>query len=343
MAENLIVYDESAVTATVSNSTTETVAYDVTNHITEGVIGGTIGEDDTLWICSRFKISFNDNSAQLTVRIKFGASAVITLTFRPIDGAPYTDLGLAVEGYISNLANAGVQAIHASGTIELPISDTGGVPNARVGGAEDTNSDQPLQVTMQWNNASSGNSATHDHTFVVVVGPPAEIVLTEPDSPLTQVLSVSLLNNLPVVLYKDVTFYGEFLHHLDFLGIGSATVARASSQNATWRDGGSHSVAANLPRFEYSGETAQGLLINSGVSETLTIDSANALDSSNTLFWKENGVTKNTPTNTNPFNGSGVWTGTNNIHISHVMKFNRVLSATEVSQLTVIYNQYVLL
>lgn len=343
MAENLIVYDESSASVTVANTTTETTVYDVANHIVEGIVGGTMGEDDTLWICSRYKVSFVNNSAQLSVNIYFGASAVVTITFRPLSGAPYTDLGLAVEAYISNLGNVSVQVMHASGTMELAISDTGGVPNARAGSAEDTGSDQPLKVKTQWNNASSGNSVTHDHTFVVVVGPPAEVVVTESDPPLTQVLSVALLNSLPSVLYKDVTFYGEFLHHLDFLGIGTAAITRASSQNATWRDGGSHSVAANLPRFEYTGETAKGLLINSGASETFTVDPLNDLDNASTLFWKEDGVTKNTPTNTNPFDNSGVWIGTNNIHVSHVLKFNRTLTAVELTLVTALYNRYQLL
>jgi hypothetical protein len=317
--------------------------YDVTNHVANGVVGGTLGDNDTLWICSRFKVSFADTSAILTVKIDFGASGELSLTFRALADTPYTDVGLIVEAYISNLDNFSVQTIHASGTIELPISNWGGTPNARVGTSEDSTSDLGLKVTAQWNNANSGNSLTHDHTFVVVVGPPIEAVVTEPEAPLTQVLSVSLINNLSSALYKDVVFYGEFLHHMDFLGVGTASITRASAQNATWRDGAAHSVAANLPRFEYSGETALGLLVNSGVSESLTVNSSNALNNSNTLFWKENGVTKNTPTNTNPFNGSGVWTGTNNIHISHVLKFNRVLTAAELTEVSGVYSRYTLL
>lgn len=322
----LTTYDETAVAVTVTG-TSETTVYDVTNHIPAGVVGGTLDDVNTLWICSRFKVTLNDSS-ELSIKIKYGLALEVELTFNALGGTPLTDIGLTVEGYLSALSNS-FQALHGVGTIQLAASDWGGVPNNRNGGTEDSDSDQPLKVTARFN--GGGNSITHQHTFVVKIGTPAEVTVDDANPAETQVLSVSLLNKLPVALYIDVTFYAEFLHHLDFFGIGVATVARAGSANATWRDGTAHLVAPNLPRFEYSGETPLGLLINSVVGETLTVGITNTLSNGNTLFWRENNVNKNTTTNTNPFNGSGVWIGTNNIHISHVLKFNRVLTTTEIN------------
>jgi hypothetical protein len=119
------------------------------------------------------------------------------------------------------------------------------------------------------------------------------------------------------------------MHHLDFMGFGAAVITRAASSAATWRDGSSHTIAANLPRFEYSAGVAMGLKINSADSETLTI-AGNSLHDSNTLFWREDNVTFHAPSTTNPFNSSGVWTG-NNTHISSILKFSRALTAVELA------------
>ena len=163
--------------------------------------------------------------------------------------------------------------------------------------------------------------------------------IPEPDLPNTQILVLSKLNRLPHSLFKDVIFYAELTHSLDFMGIGTATFVRGSGSTATWRDGASHSVAANVPRFEYSGDTAIGMKITTA-TETLTFPTANNLSDSGTLFWKQDGVVKRTPTDTNPINGSGVWTGGTNVNISCLLKFHssRTLTAAEINVVTAILN-----
>ena len=143
-----------------------------------------------------------------------------------------------------------------------------------------------------------------------------------------QLWTVSKLTRLPFALRRDLRFYAPLQEHLDFYGIDPVTFARTGAANATWRDGQTHSVPANNPRFEYSGELPLGLLVESG--ETLQYASANGLDDANTLIWFEEDSPKSTPTNSNPFSSTGIWTGNLDIHVKHVTKAIRVLSNAEI-------------
>ncbi len=116
------------------------------------------------------------------------------------------------------------------------------------------------------------------------------------------------------------------------MGIDPVTFTRASSVNALRRDGALHSVAVNVPQFDYQSTNPElnlGIAITTGV--TLTFASENVLNNSNTLIWFEDLAPKSTPTQSNPFNGSGTWVGANNIHVSHVCKANAVLSVSEIN------------
>jgi hypothetical protein len=149
----------------------------------------------------------------------------------------------------------------------------------------------------------------------------------------TQVLTVSKINRLDLQIRRDIVLYAPLSGSLDFMGIGAVAFGSANvTRNATWRDGGVRSIAQNLPRFEYSGETERGLLIKKSSTEleTLTYDAANGLNSGNTLFWIQEGVLKRAPSDTNPFNGGGAWIGTDNVHIRDLLKFKRVLSNREI-------------
>jgi hypothetical protein len=144
-----------------------------------------------------------------------------------------------------------------------------------------------------------------------------------------QLWTTSRLGRLTPALRREVTFYAPLLEALDFLGVEPVTFTRAGASTATRRDGLSHAVAANVPRFEYSGETTLGLLIQSG--ESLQYSVANFLDNVNTVIWFEENVAKSTPTNTNPFSSSGLWVGNLNLHIKHVIKFKRILTNAEIN------------
>lgn len=127
---------------------------------------------------------------------------------------------------------------------------------------------------------------------------------------------------------RDIRFYAPLQDNLDFWGVEPCTFARSGAANATWRDGATHSCPTNAPRFEYSAGNPLGIKLDTG--ETLQFAAANSLDSANTLIWFEDNVPKSTPSNSNPFSSSGIWTGNLNIHVKHVAKLNRVLSNAEI-------------
>jgi hypothetical protein len=145
-----------------------------------------------------------------------------------------------------------------------------------------------------------------------------------------QLWTISRLGRItPASLRREVTFYAPLLEHLDFLGIEPVTFTRASSSVAVRRDGQNYTIGPNVPRFNYSGETNLGLMLQSG--EVLQYSVYNALDNANTVIWFEENGPKSTPTNTNPFNSSGQWAGNLNVHIKHICKFSRQLSNAEIN------------
>jgi len=144
-----------------------------------------------------------------------------------------------------------------------------------------------------------------------------------------QLWTISRLGRLTPALRREVTFYAPLLESLDFLGVEPVIFTRATSSVAVRRDGLDHPIAANVPRFNYSGETNLGLMMQAG--ESLEYSVANFLDNANTLIWFEENAPKSTPTNTNPFTSSGLWGGTLNLHIKHVIKFNRILTNAEIN------------
>ena len=149
--------------------------------------------------------------------------------------------------------------------------------------------------------------------------------------------SILLPNSLPWSLRRSISFYAPLLNNLDCLGVDSPTFTRASASNALWRDGTSHAVAANIPRFEWLSATTPGGMALNTATESLQFAPGNNLSSGNSLFWVADGTQHWSAPETNPFNGSGVWTGTSGIHLSHVLKFSRVLSADEKNKVQVAF------
>jgi len=288
--------------------------------IVGGVIGGTLGTINSLWINARFKVTVGAGNT-LTVSIKYGASLQVDLTFQAIAGV--TNEALIVEAFLSALGSASVQVLHAYGAAGTAAANWNGFPNNRAGGTEDSASDQPLIITL------TGNG-TKEHVTVVKVGAPLALTPPEATRPLTMLYSIGPLVRFPHSLFKDIRVYAELRHNLDYMGPGVITFTRASTSTATWNDGASHAVAVNQPRFEYSGGASLGLLFNSGAGESLSFPSASGLGGANTLYWKENNVWRTTfgGANPNPFT-AGVWTGNNSIHIADILQFGKVLNAAE--------------
>ena len=144
-----------------------------------------------------------------------------------------------------------------------------------------------------------------------------------------QLWTTSRLGRLTPALRREVTFYAPLLESLDFLGVEPVVFTRATSSVAVRRDGLDHAIAANVPRFNYAGETQLGLMMQAG--ESLEYSVANFLDNINTLIWFEENAPKSTPTNMNPFTSSGLWGGTLNVHIKQIIKFKRILTNAEIN------------
>jgi hypothetical protein len=119
------------------------------------------------------------------------------------------------------------------------------------------------------------------------------------------------------------------------MGIDGVTFTRASTSTAIRRDSFIHAVAVNVPRFQYGPDANGYYELNLGIAmtsgESLSFAVENLLSNSNTLVWFEDRVPKSTPTNSNPFNSSGVYVGNLGIHVSHVCKADSVLANSEIT------------
>jgi hypothetical protein len=150
-----------------------------------------------------------------------------------------------------------------------------------------------------------------------------------------QFWTIANLLKLNYTLRKKITFYAPLLDNLDFMGIDGVTFTRASTSTAIRRDGFIHAVAVNVPRFQYAVDSNGYYELNLGIAmttgETLSFATENILSNASTLIWFEDRVPKSTPTNSNPFNGSGVYVGALGIHISHVCKLNSIISNSEIT------------
>jgi len=135
------------------------------------------------------------------------------------------------------------------------------------------------------------------------------------------------LLSLELSLRRKIIFYAPLLYSLDFDGIDPVYYTRTGAANA-WYRGGQRTIAADVPPFEWTGDTPEGLWL--GATADLIYSYANSLSDANTVIWFENSVPKSTPTNTNPFDSYTRWIGTKDIHISHVVKANAVLANSEI-------------
>jgi hypothetical protein len=142
-----------------------------------------------------------------------------------------------------------------------------------------------------------------------------------------QLWTASKLNKLPFSLQREIYFYAPLVDSLDFYGTDPVTYSRAGTTTAAHRSG-TFTIAANVPPFEYDGENQLGLYLNAPAA--LSFSAQNNLDDANTLIWFEDGVPKSTPTDSNPFSFTGAWAGNLDIHLKHVVKAKRQLTAAEI-------------
>lgn len=141
----------------------------------------------------------------------------------------------------------------------------------------------------------------------------------------------SKLLTLEFSLRKKIKFHAPLLYSLDFHGVDPVVYTRAGTFGAIYRDGGTHTVAADAPIFEWDNDLPLGLWLASPA--TLQYAAGNGLSSADTIIWFENDLPKSTPTQGVPFDGSGNWAGNLDIHLKHIVKANTVLSNTEINQI----------
>lgn len=312
------------VAATVSNTTTPTTL------VSNTISGGSLLTSNKFRWQMQGEISFAGANT-CTLSSVYGGETVSTCTVASNGAA--SNIGVVVNVEISgnNSVNSQYGTIHS--LAGLAKSNDASTPTGLGSVGVGSGSNQLFELIVAWDSASASNSISHIHSAGELISYTEETPNPNLDEPTAYVFLSSRLNNLRYTLRKYVYFYAPLEHELTFYGYKSVTFTRAGASTATWRDGASHTVAANEPRFEYSGETVSGFAFTTG--EALTYDTDNSLDDSNTICWLFDGVYKSTARgDTNPFNASGSWTGGNG-HIMHIVKFNKVLTAAEDNEVEV--------
>lgn len=147
-----------------------------------------------------------------------------------------------------------------------------------------------------------------------------------------QLLTISPLQKLDWELRRWLKFYAPLTESLDFWGVDPATYSRAGTLSAVQR-GGTRTIAANVPPFEFDDELPLGVKITAGA--VLQFGALNDLDDASSLIWVEEGVWKSTPTDTNPFANTGVWSGNVDVHVKHVVKAKRALANSEINAIQI--------
>lgn len=144
-----------------------------------------------------------------------------------------------------------------------------------------------------------------------------------------QLWTIANLQRLDYSIRKKIVFYAPLTEHLDFYGVDPLTYTWSGSTSVTYR-GGAKTITSNQPAFNFSGETPNGILVDTANAVNLYINPANVLDNANTLIWFESRVPKSSPTNSNPMAANGYWTGAA-VYISHLCKANAVLANSEIA------------
>jgi hypothetical protein len=308
---------------TVANTATRTAIYSFL------VEGGTLNDDDSVLYEGQGYISFIGANS-LTLEMEYGGSVVAECTVAVNSGgntkALFIDARLSADGSV-NSQNGFIRS-----TLGVPVGQDASIPIGFGSVGESSNGDQLFEIYATWNAASLSNTVTIAYQTLEHIGFSENTSLPELEEPTACIFISSKLNKLRYNLRKDAYVYIPLEHDLAGLCYGAVTFTRGSTSTATWRDGVAHAVAANKGRFEYSGDDALGLAINTG-TETLSLDSDNLLGDSNTLCWNRDGIFKSTPSTANPFSTMSIYTGTSGVHISHITKFNRILTAAEIAEI----------
>jgi hypothetical protein len=289
------------------------------------VPGGTLATHNSIIFEAQGTISFG-GAATLTLTLVYGGTTLATCLVTSL--GVLSGKSIFIDARLSADGSASSQSGYIRSLLGVAPSQDGSTPVGSGIAGESSGGDLTLSINGSW--SGGGNTITIYYASLELLGFGVDTSIALPEEPTAYIFLNSKLNKLHYSLRKDAVFYCPCEHELTFFGDGSVTFTRAAASTATWNDGATHTVAANKPRFEYSGGSPLGLAINTG-TEVLTFSTLNLLSDSSTLCWVQDGVFKSTPTNTNPFNGSGVYTGSSGVHVKQFVKFKRVLTINEIA------------
>jgi len=312
---------------TLANTTTLSTIY------TAPIPGGVLGDLNKLIWDAAGKISFN-GANYVTLYSFYAGVTVASVVIGSTTASQRLNNGLAVQATLAGDGSVNSQYGTIESHLGLPPNEDGsnpvgfGIIGAASSGAQD------FQIKAKWSTANSNNSLTINGSSLELLSFIEDTLIPELDEPTLAIFIDSKLNNIRYDLRSYAYFYSELYNDLVTYCYGDVTFTRATSVGATWRDGASHSVAANEGAFEYNGEIPLGLRIITA-TETLAFSPDNTLHDSNTLCWVEEGTTyKSTKRgDTNIFNSSGVYVGPSGKHISNIVKFNKQLTTAEDSEI----------
>lgn len=307
----------------VSNTTT------LTNLFTQSIPGGTLDVQNRIRWTMQGYISFAGQNENCTLYMYYGGATVSSCIAKNIASSARENKAILIDAELSGDGSPNSQFGTIRSILGLPKSEDGSTPIGFGSVGIGSGGDNDFEIKAKWGSAGASNSIIHSHSSLELLSYIEDVPLDDLDNPTAYIFLNSKLNNLRYDLRKYVYVYLPFKYELDGLCYGEVTFARASTSTATYLDGASHTVAVNEPRFQYTGSTVSGLAINTA-TETLTVPTSNSIHDSNSLCWRENGVYKSTVRgNTNPFNSSGVWVGNSGIHITEVVKYNKVITSAE--------------
>lgn len=314
-------------THTVQNTTT------LTSFFTATIDGGSLSDSNRLRWQMQGDISFSGQNVFADFYLTYAGLTVATCQVKNI-GAGARSGGLRLNAELSGDGSVTSQFGTIQSLLGLIRSEDGSLPIGSGTIGANSNGDQDFEVKIKWSATGVSNTFHHYHSTLELLSFTEEVEVPDLDEPTSYIFISSKLNGLRYDLRKDVITYLPLEHDLLGLCFGAVGFTRASTSTATWRDGGSHAVAVDEPRFEYSGDTVLGIKLSTG--ETLNVSTQNALHDSNTLAWVQDGVYKSTKRgDTNIFNSSGTCTITSGAHISQLVKFNRQITTAEDSEVEI--------
>lgn len=328
MATELVeVLNIAALSVTISNTAVSTSLFSFT------VPGGILGTNNRLRLQMVGFADFASSSPDFTVQAQYGNSPAGQVTLQTLS-AGIAGVAVSIEGYLSANNAATSQYAHLEATTGLTISNDGSILAGYDTSTENSNGALDYSVYGKWSAASASNNFTMQHATLELISFAEDPVAPSLGEALGLIFTIAKMNSLHYTIRRYLSFYAPLEYDLEYVGIPGtySTFSRAGlSSTAVWRDGASHNVDIDAPRWEYSGSNVLGLAINTG-TETLRYSPANNLHdtTSYTLCWLEDNVYKSTKRgNATPFNSSGIYVGNNGVHIRQLVQFKKILTTAE--------------